>query len=172
LHQPPKLERRITDEMLSLSLRVNGHLHGSGLINHNARTFGGLLGPCYKTGGMRSLDNRNHRKCYEQRDESRKSPVRISPEGLNAPVALTVTAYPRKIPAKRPVNPLTVIGFAYDIANKMAAARQATGRGQLVLSSPTLRNEANRGPISLTPDDFNKHCAPPLPFGRKPPQSN
>lgn len=41
--------------MISLSLRVVRRLPPSGFAHHNTRTFGRLLGPCFKTGGMRSF---------------------------------------------------------------------------------------------------------------------
>jgi len=40
---------------MSLSFRVVRRLPGSGFTHHNTRTFGRLLGPCFKTGGMRSF---------------------------------------------------------------------------------------------------------------------
>jgi hypothetical protein len=60
--------------------------------HHKTRTFGGLLGPCFKTGGMRS-QNRTIQLRFEHRGVKQVR-VKTTSEEAAAPALLLHTAAP------------------------------------------------------------------------------
>lgn len=60
----------------------SAELLGSGLYHHNTRTFGRLLGPCFKTGGMRSFGTEASHVCSPTRAAPASPDELALPEGM------------------------------------------------------------------------------------------
>lgn len=100
------LDFKSFSRMIRIELRCNpscrdhgySHFHsassaltGSGLYHHNTRTFGRLLGPCFKTGGMRSFGTETPHVCSPQRAAPLRPRFLHFPKACNSLAADTTT---------------------------------------------------------------------------------